>query len=477
MLPRPLRALTVLTLISSSASCGAEGNAPMEPEDPLTPNETPTASFTTSVEEGAAPLAVAFDATGSSDPDGSIVSYSWDLGDGATALGRQVGHTFADAGLFKVVLTVSDDRGGEGAAADTVFVTSPPGSGTNSISGTVWFDRDADGARDAEEPGLHRFVVFLDLDTDGARDAGEPLAFSATDGSYRFDGLDAAATYTVSQALPFGWTNTTPGLPQPSSGPVGPARVINGEETQISLFPFQVALMTGSFQFCGGTLVNSEYVLTAAHCVDGADPGDFEVLIGTDDLTAGGQRVGVRSIREHPSFGNTLDYDVALLRLVTPQLHPRPFLQGPDQPSLSLPGTTATTIGWGRIEDGGDTNRLRRVELPIITNKACSDAAGIFFGSIGDRTVCAGGANLGRGVCFGDSGGPLLVPYQGSWAQVGITSFLAARDNCGDVPSAFSRVSELIDYIVGIARIEASGTHVIDWTSGSDVRVDFGNFH
>ena len=45
-----------------------------------------------------------------------------------------------------------------------------------------------------------------------------------------------------------------------------------------------------------GVIINDGYVLTAAHCVDGADPGDFEVLIGTDDLTAGGQRVGVRSI-------------------------------------------------------------------------------------------------------------------------------------------------------------------------------------
>jgi PKD repeat protein len=466
MLRRSLQSLAVLTLATFMVSCDGGGDSPMEPKDPLTPNEAPTASFTTSVEEGTAPLSVAFDAASSFDPDGMIASYSWDFGDGGTGTGQQAVHTFTDAGLFRVVLTVRDDRSGEDAASDSVFAVTPPGSGANTIRGSVWYDRNADGTRDGEEPGLHRFVVFIDLDTNGERDTGEPLTFSGVDGSYRFDGLDAATTYTVTQALTFGWTNTTPGTTPLLPADTGPAPVINGEETQAGLFPFQVALMVGSFQFCGGTLVNSRYVLTAAHCVVGADPTDFEVLIGTEDLASGGERVTVVSIREHPEFSNTLDYDVALLRLGTPQLYPRPFLQTPDQPSLSIPGTTATTIGWGETEGGSDTN-----------HKACSDAAGIFFGVIGDRTVCAGGTNLDRGVCFGDSGGPLLVPYQGSWAQVGITSFLAARDNCGDVPSAFSRVSELYSYIEGIGRIEASGSYVIDWSTGPDAQVDFGNFH
>lgn len=155
----------------------------------------------------------------------------------------------------------------------------------------------------------------------------------------------------------------------------------------------------------------------------------------------------------------------------------RPFLQTRDQLSLSLPGTAATAIGWGEIEDGSQPNRLRRVELPIITNKLCAETAGFTSGFIGERTICAGGTNLDKGICFGDSGGPLLVSFQDSWAQIGVTSFLVARNRCGNVPSAYSRVSELFEYIVSVAKIEASGTVVVNWSGGSTVRVDFGNFH
>lgn len=466
--------------VSCGGDSGGDSGSPMEPPppDPPAPNVLPTARFALSAEEGSAPLMVTFDASASSDPDGTLVSYAWAFGDGGTGTGQQTSHTFLDVGLFQVELTVRDDRSGEASTKDSVFVASPPGTGSNTIEGLVWFDRDLDGTQGAGEPGLERFVLFLDEDGDQEHDPGEALTFSSADGSYAFAGLDAGSSYTVTQLLPFGWSNTTPGLAaSPTPVPPGPARIINGDVAEIDDFPFQVALMIGTFQFCGGTLVNSRWVLTAAHCVAGAFAADFEVLLGTHDLISGGERVGVGAIRVHPDFGNSLDNDVALVRLVSPVLRSRPFLQTRDQPSLSLPGVTATSIGWGEIEDGTQPNRLRRVELPIITNKLCSENAGIFFGSIGDRTICAGGPNFGKGVCFGDSGGPLLVPFQESWAQVGITSFGVALNDCENVPGAFSRVSELFEYIVAVAKIEASGTYVVDWNGASTVRVDFGNFH
>ncbi len=465
-------------------SCGGDNgsatdpNPPDPPDPPVGPNQLPTARFTSSTEDGVAPFTVTFDAATSSDPDGNLTSYAWVFGDGASGSGQQVDHTFTDVGLFKVVLTVRDDRGGEDAASDTVFVSSPMGSGSNTIEGSLWWDRDLNGAQDVGEPGLSRFVVFLDDDGDGAHDAGEALVFTDDDGAYAFTGLDGARTYSVTQALPFGWSNTTPGLGmEAAAAGEGPARIINGEETPIDVFPFQVALLQGSHQFCGGTLVNSQYVLTAAHCVDDASPPEVDVLIGTPDLEVGGERVHTTAIRTHPSFNNTLDYDVALLRLERPLLRPRVFLQTPDQPSLSTPGDTATVIGWGETENGTQPRRLRRVDVPIITNELCSEISGEIYGLIGIRTLCAGGRDLQIGPCYGDSGGPLLVPFLGTWAQIGIVSFTAARDRCGDVPAAFSRVSELLDYIVAVARVEPSGTHLVDWGPGTSIRADFGNYH
>ncbi|MXV94658.1 MAG: trypsin-like serine protease, partial [Gemmatimonadetes bacterium] len=124
-----------------------------------------------------------------------------------------------------------------------------------------------------------------------------------------------------------------------------------------------------------------------------------------------------------------------------------------------------------------DTDILQRTTMPLITNDECDKVAGFLFSSITDRVICAGAERLGRGVCFGDSGGPLMVPYEESWIQVGITSFAVNRDQCGNIPAAFARVSALYDFIVAVARIEDSLTYEVDWSEGTTARVDFGNFH
>ena len=471
-------------------SCGGDEEStvappPPPPPPPQAPNVLPTAAFTVDVDRGQAPLEVSFDASASSDPDGSLVAYEWTFGDGGTASGVRVTHTYEDGGMFEVVLTVRDDRDGEASDEGRVTVASPAGSGPNTIQGTVWFDRDMDEAIDADERTLADFIVFLDLDGDGAYDNGEPLTFSAADGTYEFAGLDAGRSYSVLQILKFGWSSTFAGPSGDASGslPPGVAAIVNGEDADIEDFPFQVALRTSSsqFQFCGGTLINSRWVLTAAHCVFGAPASDIEVYAGSADLNSGGEQIQVQAVRSHPEFGQTIDYDVALLRLEGSHLYPRVHLQSPDQPEYSDPGDTATAIGWGQIgegTDGLDTDILQRTPLPLISNDECDKIAGASFGSITARVICAGAERLGRGVCFGDSGGPLLVPYEDSWMEVGISSFLVNRDQCGNIPAAFARVSELYDFIVAVARIEDSLAYEVDWSDGTTTaRVDFGNFH
>lgn len=485
----PVR-LSLLTSWLLLASCGGDEESPVAPTPPppppppQEPNQLPTAGFTIDVDRGQAPLDVTFDASPSSDPDGSLVSYSWEFGDGGTATGVQVTHTYDGAGVFEVELTVRDDRDGEASAIGDVTVASAAGIGPNVIQGTVWLDRNQDEAIDGDERVLEGFKVFLDLDADGAYDNGEPLTFTAADGTYEFAGLDADRSYSVSQILDFGWSSTFAGPAAAGAGALPPdvAAIVNGEDADIEDFPFQVALMIPDtdFQFCGGTLVNSRYVLTAAHCVFGAPANEIEVLLGSADLTSGGERVNVQAVRSHPEYGQTIDYDLALLRLVGSHLRPRVYLQRPDQPEHSTPGDTSTAIGWGQIgegTDGMDTDILQRTNLPIITNERCGLVAGSRFGSITDRVICAGEERLGRGLCFGDSGGPLLVPYEESWMEIGIASFLVNRDQCGNIPTAFARVSAMYDYIVAVARIEDSLAHEVDWSEGTTARVDLGNFH
>ena len=482
-----MRTIPILIGALLLLSCAGDEETPVAlppPPPPEEPNQLPAADFTIDVDLGQAPLEVNFDASSSSDADGTLVSYAWDFGDEGTATGVRVAHTYAEAGVYKVELIVKDDRDGEASATRAVTAFTPPASGPNRVYGTVWQDSNLDEAMDEDERVLDGFAVFLDMDADGAYDNGEPLTFSTADGTYEFTGLDADRGYTVSQILQFGWSSTFAGPSLPTSGvpTPGTAAIVNGKDVEIQDFPFQIALRArfNLAQVCGGTLLNSRYVLTAAHCVFGVPAKAMEILIGSADLNAGGERIEVQAVRPHPEFGQTIDYDVAILRLQGSHLYPRVYLQAPDQPGYSAPGDTATAIGWGQTgtgRDGQDTDILQRTTLPLISNDECGKVAGAYFASITDRVICAGAERLGRGVCFGDSGGPLLVPYEESWMQVGATSFAVNRDQCGNIPAAFARVSELYDYIVAVARIEDSLSYEVDWSDGEAARVDFGNFH
>lgn len=97
-------------------------------------NDAPTASFTATPTSGDAPLAVSFDATGSSDSDGAIISSVWNFGDGATASGVTSSHTYNGAGTYLAQLTVTDNDGAKDTATRTIQVaaaSAPPPAANN----------------------------------------------------------------------------------------------------------------------------------------------------------------------------------------------------------------------------------------------------------------------------------------------------------------------------------------------------------
>ena len=470
---KSFRLAAAVLLVVFAAACG--DNAPVQPTG--TPNERPTAAFTTDVTEGSAPLEVRFDASSSSDPDGNIVSYAWNFGDGNSGAGRIVTHTYAAPGAYTPSLTVTDDRGAtHTATGDRISVFHPPGTGENEISGVVWHDANGDGARDEDEETIPAFVVFLDEDDDGVRDSAEVFTVTNDDGEYAFEGLDHRLSYTVSQELTLGWTNTAPGLSSAASEP-GIQAIIGGEEAEEGEFPFQVALVTKSthFQFCGGVFIARKWVMTAAHCVDGGlDPASIQVLAGTHDLTSGGEYIDVNRIRIHPDFSADafISSDMALLELEGEYMYPRIELLTPDRVEMSAPGTVATVTGWGLTSIGGEgSDILRKLEAEIISNDECKTHLNE---NILETTICAGKQGSSESTCNGDSGGPLMVPFRGRWFQVGIVSF--GTTICYQ-PTAFARVSVLVDYPIETIPPELSGSAVVDWSNGEKTaKVDFGNF-
>ena len=150
-------------------------------------NQAPTASFSATPTSGAAPLDVDFDASGSSDPDGSIVSYEWDFGDGTSDSGETASHQYTSDGSFTVTLTVTDDEGATGTATDGVLVTgnaAPMASfDASPSSGVAPLDVDFDASGSSDPDGS---IVSYDWDFgDGTTGSGETTSHRYTaEGSF-----------------------------------------------------------------------------------------------------------------------------------------------------------------------------------------------------------------------------------------------------------------------------------------------------
>jgi PKD repeat protein len=100
-------------------------------DDPPPPsNEAPTADVSAAPVRGAAPLVVDLDGTDSSDPDGSVVAFDWDLGDGEVAESAALGHTYQQPGTYVAELVVTDDDGATDAASVTIVVDEPTPAAT-----------------------------------------------------------------------------------------------------------------------------------------------------------------------------------------------------------------------------------------------------------------------------------------------------------------------------------------------------------
>ncbi len=510
--PQAMGRWALLTAAVMIVACGEDGMSPPPPGGQA--NLRPTANFSADMSVGSAPLAVQFDASASVDPDGMISSFVWDFGDGATGSGQTTSHVYDEPGPYTPRLTVTDDRGAAHTrVGERIRVNSPPGSGSNDLSGVVYHDADADGSRGPGEDPIPAMVVFLDENDDGLRDPGELVSVTGEDGVYAFAGLDAGRPYAVTQELTVGWTNTSPGSPdgipplpalvgapppgvvsseeavgvsvqqmgEEATGVTGPAtHIIGGNLASAGEFRFQVALVTSGsqFQFCGGTFIARSWVMTAAHCVTGAindvnDPSALRVLAGTETLSSGGTLIDVVRILVHPNFSSSafVENDIALLELDGEFMYPRVEPLSRDDENLAAPGTTATVIGWGLTSNNGQgSNALKKLQADIITNAECQTLLG---SNIKDVTICAGMQGSSQSVCNGDSGGPLLVPFGRRWKQVGIVSFGA---NICFQPTAFARVSTLVSYVNANIEGERSGAAVVDWSGGLSAVVDFGNF-
>jgi hypothetical protein len=204
--------------------------------------------------------------------------------------------------------------------------------------------------------------------------------------------------------------------------------IVGGTTAPTGAYPFFVSVQTsGGSHFCGGTLVSSTRVLTAAHCVDGGvTAAGLRVVIGANKLSAPtpqGEIRNVSAIAINPAWNaTTFENDVAILTLSSASTKAWSRLAGAGDPTAA--GNTVRAIGHGATSEGGSgSDDLLQVDLPIQSDATMSSSSAYGSSFVGAVMLGAGPLTGGMDTCQGDSGGPLFIPGATQNALVGDTSW------------------------------------------------------
>ncbi|CAI5676470.1 unnamed protein product [Oreochromis niloticus] len=229
-------------------------------------------------------------------------------------------------------------------------------------------------------------------------------------------------------------------------------RIVGGQVAPVGSWPWQVSLQRSGSHFCGGSLINSQWVLTAAHCFQ-TTPAGLTVTLGLQSLQGSNPNAVSRTVTQiinHPNYNSgTNDNDICLLQLsssvnFTSYISPV-CLAASDSSFYS--GVNSWVTGWGNIGTGvslPSPQNLMEVEVPVVGNRQCNCNYGV--GRITDNMICAGLSAGGKDSCQGDSGGPMVSKQNGRWIQAGVVSF---GEGCAEpnLPGVYARVSQYQTWI------------------------------
>ncbi|SFD76715.1 Trypsin [Actinopolyspora alba] len=231
--------------------------------------------------------------------------------------------------------------------------------------------------------------------------------------------------------------------PPPELNTASATPIVGGKPADIDQYPWVVYLIDSrGEQFCGGALVASNKVVTAAHCViDRRSPGVRVVAGRADKNSQRGRVVGVTDFWVHPEYSAPYrGADVAVLTLRESTSRSVVKLATPSD-ELYGDNTEAIVLGWGARSEGGQKSEvLRRATVPVVGDAECAEIYDRQF--VPNAMVCAGYPDGGVDACQGDSGGPLVVGNR----IIGIVSWGVGCARPGK-PGVYTEVAAYADRI------------------------------
>jgi len=238
--------------------------------------------------------------------------------------------------------------------------------------------------------------------------------------------------------------------------------VIGGSDAAQGEFPWQLSqqrLGASWSHSCGASLLANTKVLSAAHCVDGANSNILRVVAGQHKLSdaTGTQISNVRTYVMHEQYNNgeaSYANDIAILHLssaITTGTRIQ-FASLPANDNNNFAGSTCVISGWGRTSTANEmSDTLQKASMQIQTTAQCrADMTGVSGVIVWDKHICLQDSNGSIGSCNGDSGGPLNCQSGGTTVVAGVTSWGISnilRQCLPAYPSVYTRTSSYLAWI------------------------------
>ncbi|XP_024945953.1 transmembrane protease serine 9 [Cephus cinctus] len=230
-------------------------------------------------------------------------------------------------------------------------------------------------------------------------------------------------------------------------------RIVGGNVTEIHEFPWIATMSRRGKFYCAGSLITRKHLLTAAHCLEGFNTKEIQIVLGDHDRSIKESSTiqrRIKAVHIHENFDTyTFNNDIAVIELDSPVTFNgiiRPACL-PENRDIDYSGAMAVAAGWGHTgEREPISQELRKVSLPILSDEECR-TAGYDKKRLTDNMFCAGYLEGKRDACQGDSGGPLHI--SGTYNHLEVVGIISWGRGCArpQFPGVYTKLTNYLGWL------------------------------